>query len=162
MDDRLRRMARLGVGNIDVFNNRIGRADSGGDARPLPHIVVVVEELHDLTSMARERVESAVQRLDKKARAAGIHLVMATQRPTAVTAAIKKAFPARIAFRLASKAASTSVLEAPGAEELRGDGEMLYWSSSDRMMRVHAASVSREEMDAVLACLRDQPDPRYV
>src|SRR6185503_11762457 len=80
MDDRLRRMARLGVGNIDVFNNRIGRADSGGDARPLPHIVVVVEELHDLASMARDKVESAVQRLDKKARAAGIHLIVATQR----------------------------------------------------------------------------------
>ncbi len=162
MDDRLRRMARLGVGNIDVFNNRVGRAGSGGDARPLPHIAVVVEELSDLTSIARDRVESAVQRLDKKARAAGIHLVMATQRPSSVTASIKRAFPTRVAFRLASKAASIGVLDVSGAEELSGDGEMLYWSSSDRTMRVRAPFVSHEEIGAIIACLRDQADPRYV
>jgi S-DNA-T family DNA segregation ATPase FtsK/SpoIIIE len=162
MDDRLRRMARLGVGNVDVYNNRVGRAARGGDARPLPHIAVVVDELTDLMSAGRDKVEGAVQRLDRTARAAGIHLVMATQRPSAVTAAIKKAFPTRIAFRLASRGDSTALLEIAGAEQLRGEGDMLYWSGSDRTMHVHAPFVSHDEIGAMIACLRDQAEPRYV
>ena len=173
MEERFQRMASLGVSNIDVFNNRVGRQRSatpsraqapGADLGPLPHIVVVVDELADLMSLAPHKVESAVRRLDKKARAAGIHLVMATQRPSAdvITAAIKNAFPTRVAFRLASKADSCTVLDAPGAEQLRGEGDLLYWSGSDRILRVHGPVVSHEEVSAIIASLRDQGESRYV
>ncbi len=163
MDDRHARMARLGVGNIDVFNNRVGRARGGDGLAPMTHIVVVVDELADLMSIARHDVESAVRRLDKKARAAGIHLVMATQRPSAdvVSPAIKKAFPTRVACKL-SRSDSLAVLEAPGADELSGAGDMLCWSGSDRMLRVRRPLVSDEDVSAIIACLRDQADPRYL
>lgn len=164
MDERFQRMARLGVGNIDVFNNRVGRARQDAELAPLPYIVVVVDELAELMIAGRHRVEHVLHRLDKKARAAGIHLVMATQRPSAdvLTAAIKRAFPTRIAFKLASPTESRAVLDMPGAEQLRGGGDMLCWSGSDRTTRVQGPFVAAEEVNAIIACLRDQPDPRYV
>jgi S-DNA-T family DNA segregation ATPase FtsK/SpoIIIE len=164
MDERLGRMARLGVGNIDVYNNRVGHGRRGGDAGPLSHIVVVIEELAELVQLDRFKVESIVQRLHRKARAAGIHLVVATQRPSpdVVTAALKKAFPTRAACKLASTADSCTVLDAPGAEQVRGEGDMLWWSGSDRIVRVRRPIVAEEEVAAIVACLRGQSEPRYV
>jgi S-DNA-T family DNA segregation ATPase FtsK/SpoIIIE len=161
MDERFRRMAQLGLSNIDVFNNRVGRA-AGLD--PLPHIVVVADELSDLMSVGRHKVEALLRRLEKKARAAGIHLVLATQRPAAdvLTAAIKRTFPTRLCFRVGSRIDSCAVLDTPGAELLRGEGEMLYWSGNDRSVRLQGPVVSDAELSAMVACLRDRAEPRYV
>jgi S-DNA-T family DNA segregation ATPase FtsK/SpoIIIE len=164
MDERFARMERLGVSNIDVFNNRVGRARGDDDIVPIAHVVVVVDDLADLMSVARHDIESVIRRLDKKARAAGIHLVMATQRPSAevLTVAIKKAFPTRVACRLASRSESFALLDASGAEELGSEGDMLCWSGSDRMLRVQRPFVADADVGAIIACLRGQAAPSYV
>jgi DNA segregation ATPase FtsK/SpoIIIE, S-DNA-T family len=166
MSKRFARMGELGVANIDVFNNRIGRVQGRpANLVPLPRIVVVIDELAHLMSAGSHRVESVLARLDRKARTAGIHLVAATSRPTGevISAAVKQAFPTRAAFRLASAAASCVVLGAPGAEQLAGDGEMLYWSGADRMVRVQGAAVADDEVSAILASLRGKAaGPHYV
>jgi DNA segregation ATPase FtsK/SpoIIIE, S-DNA-T family len=166
MNKRFERMACLGVGNIDIFNNRV-RRERGPDAADLgqlPHIVVVVDEIAPLMRIGRHRLESVLARLDKKARAAGIHLVMATVHPTkdVVTAAIKKVFPTRIVFRLACAADSSTVIDAPGAEQLSGEGHMLYWSGPERVLRGQGPSVSNEELSVILTGLRDRAASRYV
>jgi S-DNA-T family DNA segregation ATPase FtsK/SpoIIIE len=164
MDERFARMARLGVSNIDVFNNRVGRARGDDGLAPMAHVVVVVDELADLMSGGRHDIERVVRRLDKKARAAGIHLVMAMQRPSAeaLTPAIKKAFPTRVACRLASRSESLALFDAPGADELGGEGDMLCWSGSDCMLRVQRPFAADRDVSAIIACLRGQADPRYV
>jgi S-DNA-T family DNA segregation ATPase FtsK/SpoIIIE len=164
MDERFQRMARIGVGNIDVFNNRVGRVRGEEGLAPMAHVVVVVDELADLMSVARRDIEGAVRRLDKRARAAGIHLVLATQRPSAevLTPAIKRAFPTRIACRLASRSQSLVLLDEPGAEELAREGDMLCWSGSDRMLRVERPFAADEDVRAIIACLRDQAELHYV
>jgi S-DNA-T family DNA segregation ATPase FtsK/SpoIIIE len=126
--------------------------------------VVVVGELAELMHRDRFRVESAFLRLDKKARAAGIHLVAATERPSSdvLTAPIKKAFPTRIADRLATAADSCAVLNGPGAEQLRGDGHMLCWSGGDRILRLVRPVVAEEEASAIVACQRGDGLVRYV
>jgi S-DNA-T family DNA segregation ATPase FtsK/SpoIIIE len=156
MDERFERMARLGVSSIDVYNNRVATGRRGADLAPLPHIVVVIGELAELMHRDRCRVENALQRLDRKARVAGIHLVAATQRPSpeVMTAIVKKAFPARLAGRLATAADSCAAIDAPGAEQLRSDGHMLCRNGGDRLVRLARAVVTEEEASAIIACQR--------
>jgi DNA segregation ATPase FtsK/SpoIIIE, S-DNA-T family len=174
MEERYRRMARLGVSNIDVYNNRAGKTHKraglrqasapDADLGPLPYIVVVLAELGELMRVARQEIEIALLRLERQARGAGIHLIMATRRPTpdVVTAAIKKSLAARIGFRLASKTDSRAVFDDQGAEQLRGEGDMLYCNGSERLVRLQAPYVSDEEVRAVVAYLRHHTEPRYV
>jgi S-DNA-T family DNA segregation ATPase FtsK/SpoIIIE len=189
MEERYKRMAELGVRNIDMFNIRarnakkhgelIGRTvqtgfdEETGEAlyvredrvpEPMPYIVVIVDEFADLMSVAGKEVEGIVQRLAQMARAAGIHIVMATQRPSVdvVTGTIKANFPTRIAFKVASKIDSRTILGEQGAEQLLGAGDMLYSTGSGQAMRVHGPFVSDEEVESVANALRANGPPDYV
>lgn len=189
MEERYKRMSRLGVRNIEIFNNRVRHAKKRGEVlsrtvqtgydedtgeaifeqdrlelEPMPYIVVVVDEFADLMMVAGKEVESAVQRLAQMARAAGIHLVMATQRPSVdvITGTIKANFPTRISFKVASKVDSRTILNEQGAEQLLGQGDMLYSAGSGQVVRVHGPYVSDEEVEQVAAHLRSQGVPDYV
>src|SRR5262245_23355980 len=162
MERRYQRMARLGVRNIDAFNARAreterrGRAAGGEDLTPLPFIVVVVDEFADLMLVAGKEIEAAVQRLAQMARAAGIHLIMATQRPSVdvITGTIKANFPTRLSFKVASKFDSRTILNEQGAEQLLGQGDMLFSGGGNRLMRVHGPFVSDEEVEGIASYLR--------
>ena len=188
MEERYKRMSTLSVRNIDVFNNRVRNAlkrgellartvqtgfDRSGQAvfekqtmklEPMPHIVVVVDEFADLMVVAGKEVEGAVQRLAQMARAAGIHLIMATQRPSVdvITGTIKANFPTRISFKVTSKIDSRTILNEQGAEQLLGQGDMLYSGGGGQIVRVHGAFVSDEEVEAIANALREQGGPQYV
>jgi S-DNA-T family DNA segregation ATPase FtsK/SpoIIIE len=189
MEERYKRMAKLSVRNIEAFNARVKTASQRGeqlartvqtgfdpetgkpvyereemDLAPMSYIVVVVDEFADLMITAGKDIETAVQRLAQKARAAGIHLIMATQRPSVdiVTGTIKANFPTRIGFKVASKIDSRTILNEQGAEQLLGQGDMLYTSGAGQLLRVHGPFVSDEEVEAVAAHLRAQGAPRYV
>ncbi len=188
MEERYKRMAALAVRNIDVFNNRIRNAKKRGEALSrtvqtgfdaagqavyenqkielvaLPRIVIVVDEFADLMMVAGKEVEAAVQRLAQMARAAGIHLIMATQRPSVdvLTGTIKANFPTRISFKVTSKIDSRTILNEQGAEQLLGHGDMLYSPGAGQVMRVHGAFVADEEVEAVADALRQQRAPHYV
>jgi S-DNA-T family DNA segregation ATPase FtsK/SpoIIIE len=163
MEDRYRRMARLSVRSIDAFNARV-RQVQDTQLAPMPHIVVIVDEFADLMIVAGKEIEAAVQRLAQMARAAGIHLIMATQRPSVdiITGTIKANFPTRISFKVASKIDSRTILDEQGAEHLLGHGDMLYANGMGRTLRVHGAFVSDDEVEGVAAYLRDQGPPRYI
>src|SRR5262245_16511959 len=168
MEHRYERMAMLGVRNIETYNQRARRAkgaprrDEGG--APLPFIVVVVDEFADLMLVAGKEIEAAVQRLAQMARAAGIHLIMATQRPSVdvITGTIKANFPTRISFKVACRFASRTILNDPGAEQLLGQGDMLFSGGADRLMRVHGPFVSDEEVEGLAAHLRAEASPSYI
>jgi S-DNA-T family DNA segregation ATPase FtsK/SpoIIIE len=189
MEERYKRMAKLSVRNIEAFNGRLKSAAERGeqlartvqtgfdsatgqpiyereemDLAPMAYIVVVVDEFADLMITAGKDIETAVQRLAQKARAAGIHLIMATQRPSVdiITGTIKANFPTRISFKVASKIDSRTILNEQGAEQLLGQGDMLYTSGAGQMLRVHGPFVSDEEVEAVAAYLRTQGAPRYI
>ena len=170
MEARYKRMATLAVRNIDAFNSRVRQAARRGasaserDLAPLPYIVVVVDEFADLMLVAGKEIEGAVQRLAQMARAAGIHLVMATQRPSVdiVTGTIKANFPTRISYKVASKFDSRTILNEQGAEQLLGAGDMLYSNGGGRTLRVHGPFVSDEEVERIASYLREQGEPRYV
>ncbi|MGL4396865.1 MAG: DNA translocase FtsK, partial [Hyphomicrobium sp.] len=188
MEERYKRMSTLSVRNIDVFNNRVRNAqkrgelitrtvqtgfDKAGDAvfekqkmdlQPMPHIVIVVDEFADLMSVAGKEVEGAVQRLAQMARAAGIHLIMATQRPSVdvITGTIKANFPTRISFKVTSKIDSRTILNDQGAEQLLGHGDMLYSTGAGQVVRVHGPFVADEEVEAIADALRQQGAPQYV
>ncbi len=189
MENRYRRMAQQGTRNIESFNAKVRNAKATGtdltrtvqtgfdnttgkaiyervqiDDAPMPYIVVVIDELADLMVTAGKRVEGSIQRLAQKARAAGIHLVMATQRPSVdvVTGTIKANFPVRISFRVASKIDSRTIINEAGAEQLLGHGDMLLTSGSGHHLRVHGAYVSDEEIERVTEALRDQGEPAYI
>jgi DNA segregation ATPase FtsK/SpoIIIE, S-DNA-T family len=168
MEHRYERMAALGVRNIETYNQRarlakgVQRRAEGG--APLPYIVVVVDEFADLMLVAGKEIEAAVQRLAQMARAAGIHLIMATQRPSVdvITGTIKANFPTRISFKVASKFDSRTILNDQGAEQLLGQGDMLVSGGADRLMRVHGPFVSDEEVEGIATHLRAQASPSYI
>ena len=176
MEYRYQAMSELGVRNIAGYNARIEKTGGQGEmdpetgepaagaAHPLPHIVVVVDEIADLMLTAGKEVETAVQRIAQMARAAGIHLIMATQRPSSdvITGTIKANFPTRISFQVTSKIDSRTVLGEGGAEQLLGQGDMLYMAGGGRFIRVHGAFISDEEVEAVVRFLKDQGEPLYI
>ena len=188
MVTRYSAMSKLGVRNIDSYNARLVQARAGGeilkrrvqtgfdaetgkpvfedeilDMTPLPHIVVVIDEVADLMLVAGKDIEAAVQRLAQMARAAGIHVIMATQRPSVdvITGTIKANFPTRISFQVTSKIDSRTILGEPGAEQLLGQGDMLYMAGGGRVTRVHGPFVSDDEVDEVVVHLRGQGEPEY-
>jgi DNA segregation ATPase FtsK/SpoIIIE, S-DNA-T family len=168
METRYARMAKVGVRNIEAFNARIRPAKRGerlpDDLAALPFIVVVVDEFADLMLVAGKEIEAAVQRLAQMARAAGIHLIMATQRPSVdvITGTIKANFPTRISFKVASKFDSRTILNDQGAEQLLGQGDMLVSGGADRLMRVHGPFVSDVEVEGIAAHLRGLGSPSYI
>jgi S-DNA-T family DNA segregation ATPase FtsK/SpoIIIE len=189
MENRYRAMSNLGVRNIATYNVRITEAlrkgeqltrtvqtgfdsDTGApiyeeqplDMEPLPHVVVVVDEMADLMLVAGKDVEASVQRLSQMARAAGIHLIMATQRPSVdvITGTIKANFPTRISFQVTSKIDSRTILGEAGAEQLLGHGDMLYMAGGGRLMRVHGPLVTDLEVERVVTELKDQGEPEYL
>jgi len=172
METRYRRMSALAVRNIAAFNARVRQSRLGStaapgvaaDLAPLPFIVVVVDEFADLMLVAGKEIDAAVRRLAQMARAAGIHLIMATQRPSVdvVTGTIKANFPTRISYRVASTFDSRTILNEQGAEQLLGEGDMLFSNGAGRTMRVHGAFVADEEVERIAAYLRDQGEPNYV
>ncbi|WP_205908209.1 DNA translocase FtsK [Rhizobium wuzhouense] len=189
MEDRYRKMSRLGVRNIDGYNARAAQAREKGetitvsvqtgfdrqsgeivyeeqelDLSPMPYIVVVVDEMADLMMVAGKEIEGAIQRLAQMARAAGIHLIMATQRPSVdvITGTIKANFPTRVSFQVTSKIDSRTILGEPGAEHLLGQGDMLHMVGGGRIARVHGPFVSDEEVEKVVAHLKMQARPDYL
>ncbi|MCC7428414.1 MAG: DNA translocase FtsK 4TM domain-containing protein [Alphaproteobacteria bacterium] len=189
MERRYRAMSQLGVRNIAGYNQRVAEARAKGEiltrkvqtgfdpetSRPvyeeqplalhaLPYIVVVVDEMADLMITAGKEIEGAVQRLAQMARAAGIHVILATQRPSVdvITGVIKANFPTRISFQVTSKVDSRTILGEQGAEQLLGQGDMLYMAGGGRIMRVHGPFVSDKEVEEVVAHLRAQGVPDYV
>ena len=189
MERRYSNMAKLGVRNIDGYNKRVTEAAEKGeeltrtvqtgfdtetgkpimeeqplDLTPLPYIVVVVDEMADLMLVAGKDIEATIQRLAQMARAAGIHLIMATQRPSVdvVTGTIKANFPTRISFQVTSKIDSRTILGEQGAEQLLGQGDMLYMAGGGRITRVHGPLVHDDEVEAVAQFLRAQGAPEYV
>lgn len=189
MEERYKRMAALSVRNIEAFNARVRKAQSRGEqltrtvqtgfdehsgeaiyaqqemaAETIPYIVVVVDEFADLMIVAGKEIEAAVQRLAQMARAAGIHLIMATQRPSVdiVTGTIKANFPARISFKVASKIDSRTILNEQGAEQLLGQGDMLYSLGMGQIIRAHGPFVSDEEVERIAEALRRQGSPHYI
>ncbi len=172
MEERYRRMSTLAVRNIDAFNERLRHAhkrsapaaQAEAGLAPLPYIVVVVDEFADLMLVAGKEIEAAVQRLAQMARAAGIHLIMATQRPSVdvITGTIKANFPTRVSYKVASKFDSRTILGEQGAEQLLGEGDMLYWNGAGRAMRVHGPFVSDDEVERIATYLRQQGTPRYI
>jgi S-DNA-T family DNA segregation ATPase FtsK/SpoIIIE len=182
-------MSSMGVRNIAGYNARLRDAAEKGqaltrkvqtgfdpetgqpeyeeqelDTTPLPFVVVIVDEMADLMLVAGKDVEAAIQRLAQMARAAGIHLVMATQRPSVdvITGTIKANFPSRISFQVTSKIDSRTILGEQGAEQLLGQGDMLYMSNGGRTTRVHGPFVADEEVEAIVSHLRQQGGPDYV
>ena len=189
MEERYKRMAELGVRNIDFFNTRVRGAARRGETlghtihtgfdaatgaalyqekrlelEPMPHIVIVVDEFADLMAVAGKEIELAVRRLAQKARASGIHLIMATQRPSVdvVTGTIKANFPTRISFKVASRIDSRTILNEQGAEQLLGQGDMLFSDGGGHTQRLHGPFVSDDEVQAVSQMLRDQQPPNYI
>ncbi|MBB3608521.1 DNA translocase FtsK [Rhizobium sp. BK602] len=189
MEDRYRKMSRLGVRNIDGYNSRVASAKEKGetihimvqtgfdkgtgapieenqemDLTPMPYIVVIVDEMADLMMVAGKEIEGAIQRLAQMARAAGIHLIMATQRPSVdvITGTIKANFPTRISFQVTSKIDSRTILGEQGAEQLLGQGDMLHMAGGGRISRVHGPFVSDEEVEKVVAHLKLQGRPEYL
>ncbi|MGO4706635.1 DNA translocase FtsK 4TM domain-containing protein [Microvirga sp. 2MCAF38] len=189
MEDRYKKMSKLGVRNIDGFNSRVSEAKARGevitrtvqtgfeketgqaiyedeimDLEPLPYIVVIVDEMADLMMVAGKEIEGAIQRLAQMARAAGIHVVLATQRPSVdvITGTIKANFPTRISFQVTSKIDSRTILGEMGAEQLLGQGDMLYMAGGGRITRVHGPFCSDEEVEKVVAHLKRQARPQYL
>jgi len=189
MEDRYKKMSKLGVRNIDGFNARVVEASAKGevitrtvqtgfdretgeavyeqelmDLTSLPYIVVIVDEMADLMMVAGKEIEGAIQRLAQMARAAGIHIIMATQRPSVdvITGTIKANFPTRISFQVTSKIDSRTILGEMGAEQLLGQGDMLYMAGGGRISRVHGPFVSDAEVEKVVAHLKMQGQPEYL
>jgi S-DNA-T family DNA segregation ATPase FtsK/SpoIIIE len=189
MEDRYRKMSKLGVRNVDGFNQRVAQAAKKGEIltrtvqtgfnpetgepiyeqeemtlEPLPYIVVIIDEMADLMMVAGKDIEGAVQRLAQMARAAGIHVVMATQRPSVdvITGTIKANFPTRISFQVTSKIDSRTILGEMGAEQLLGMGDMLYMAGGGRISRLHGAFVADEEVEEIVKHLKAQGAPQYV
>jgi S-DNA-T family DNA segregation ATPase FtsK/SpoIIIE len=189
MEDRYRKMSKLGVRNIAGFNARLALADESGeelrrtvqtgfdkesgepvfedevmDLEAMPLIVVIVDEMADLMMVAGKEIEGAVQRLAQMARAAGIHMITATQRPSVdvITGTIKANFPTRVSFQVTSKIDSRTILGEQGAEQLLGQGDMLFMAGGGRIRRVHAPFVSDEEVEKVVAFLKRQGAPEYL
>jgi S-DNA-T family DNA segregation ATPase FtsK/SpoIIIE len=189
MESRYRSMAQLGVRNIQGYNDKLRRATDAGevlsrrvqtgfdsetgapvfedqalDMTLFPYIVVVVDEMADLMLVAGKEIEAGVQRLAQMARAAGIHLIMATQRPSVdvITGTIKANFPTRIGFQVTSKIDSRTILGEQGAEQLLGRGDMLYMEAGGRIRRVHGAFVADDEVERIVTQLKIQQDPNYV
>ena len=189
MEERYKKMSKLGVRNIDGYNARVAEAKSKGeklsrtvltgynresgqaiyeneelDLDPLPYIVVIVDEMADLMMVAGKDIEGAVQRLAQMARAAGLHVILATQRPSVdvITGTIKANFPTRISFQVTSKIDSRTILGEQGAEQLLGQGDMLYMAGGGRISRVHGPFVSDEEVEKVVRHLKSQGTPEYL
>jgi len=188
MEDRYRRMSKIGVRNIAGYNERAREAVAKGehfvrtvqtgfdesgrpiyeeerlDPAPMPYLVVVIDEVADLMMVAGKDIEGAVQRLAQMARAAGIHLIMATQRPSVdvITGTIKANFPTRISFQVTSKIDARTILGEQGAEQLLGQGDMLYMAGGGRITRLHGPFVSDGEVETVAKFLRDQAEPQYL
>ncbi len=189
MENRYRKMSKLGVRNIDGFNSRLVEAAAKGeslvrkvqtgfdeetglpvfedqpfDTSELPLIIVVVDEMADLMLVAGKEIEAAIQRLAQMARAAGIHIIMATQRPSVdvITGTIKANFPTRISFQVTSKIDSRTILGEGGAEQLLGRGDMLYMAGGGRITRVHGPFVSDEEVERVVSFLKARGEPDYI
>ena len=189
MESRYRAMSKLGVRNVEGYNKRVAEARKKGevltrkvqtgfdpdtgkpiieeqplDLSPLPLIVVVVDEMADLMMVAGKDIEGAIQRLAQMARAAGIHLIMATQRPSVdvVTGTIKANFPTRISFQVTSKVDSRTILGEQGAEQLLGQGDMLYMAGGGRVTRVHGPFVDDLEVESVVQFLKTQGEPSYI
>lgn len=189
MENRYRAMAKIGVRNIESYNTRCAELTDSGASRtrrvqvgfdevtgtplfedqplnldPLPYIVIVVDEMADLMLVAGKEIEATIQRLAQMARAAGIHLIMATQRPSVdvITGTIKANFPTRISFQVTSKIDSRTILGESGAEQLLGQGDMLYMAGGGRITRVHGPFVSDAEVEQIAQFLRQQGEPAYV
>ena len=189
MEERYKKMSKLGVRNIDGYNARLGEARGKGedltrtvhtgfdketgkaiyeeeklDLNPLPYIVIIVDEMADLMMVAGKDIEGAVQRLAQMARAAGLHVILATQRPSVdvITGTIKANFPTRIAFQVTSKIDSRTILGEMGAEQLLGQGDMLYMAGGGRISRVHGPFASDEEVEKVVRHLKTQGAPEYL
>ena len=189
MEERYKKMSKLGVRNIDGYNARIAEAVSKGEAltrtvhtgydkesgdaiyeeealdlEPLPYVVVIVDEMADLMMVAGKDIEGAVQRLAQMARAAGLHVILATQRPSVdvITGTIKANFPTRISFQVTSKIDSRTILGEQGAEQLLGQGDMLYMQGGGRISRVHGPFVSDDEVEKVVRHLKSQGQPQYL
>jgi len=189
MEDRYRKMSKVGVRNIDGFNQRVDQARKKGEQisrtvqtgfdresgeaiyeteylelEAMPYIVVIIDEMADLMMVAGKDIEGAVQRLAQMARAAGIHVIMATQRPSVdvITGTIKANFPTRISFQVTSKIDSRTILGEMGAEQLLGMGDMLYMAGGGRIQRVHGPFVSDDEVEQVVAHLKLQGVPEYL
>jgi DNA segregation ATPase FtsK/SpoIIIE, S-DNA-T family len=189
MEDRYKKMSKVGVRNIDGFNARVAEAQANGEIitrtvqtgfdketgeaifqeeemplERLPYIVVLIDEMADLMMVAGKDIEGAVQRLAQMARAAGIHVIMATQRPSVdvITGTIKANFPTRISFQVTSKIDSRTILGEMGAEQLLGQGDMLYMAGGGRINRVHGPFVSDEEVERVVNHLKRQGRPQYL
>ncbi|MEO1150070.1 MAG: DNA translocase FtsK [Pseudomonadota bacterium] len=189
MEERYQRMSKLGVRNIAGFNERVAEAEENGetlsrtvhtgydadsgepiyeteefDFEAMPFIVVVIDEVADLMMVAGKDIEGMVQRLAQMARAAGIHLIMATQRPSVdvITGTIKANFPTRISFQVTSKIDSRTILGEQGAEQLLGQGDMLYMAAGGRLRRVHGPFVSDNEVEKIVKFLKKQGKPSYV
>ncbi len=156
MESRYRLMTKEGVRNIDGYNSK--------HKLPMPYIVVVVDEMSDLMLVAGKEIESYIQKLSQMARAAGIHIIMATQRPSVdvITGTIKANFPTRISFQVTSKIDSRTILGEQGAEQLLGKGDMLYMSSANKIVRIHAPLVSDNEIEKINNFIRSQAEPDYV
>jgi len=156
MESRYRLMTRVGVRNIDGYNSK--------HKFPMPYIVVIVDEMSDLMLVAGKEIEGYIQKLSQMARAAGIHIIMATQRPSVdvITGTIKANFPTRISFQVTSKIDSRTILGEQGAEQLLGKGDMLYMSSANKIVRIHAPFVSENEIEKINNYLRTQAEPDYV
>jgi DNA segregation ATPase FtsK/SpoIIIE, S-DNA-T family len=156
MESRYRLMTKDGVRNIDGYN--------GKHQLPMPYIVVVVDEMSDLMLVAGKEIENYIQKLSQMARAAGIHIIMATQRPSVdvITGTIKANFPTRISFQVTSKIDSRTILGEQGAEQLLGKGDMLYMSSANKIVRIHAPFVSDNEIEKINNSLRNQAEPDYI
>ena len=156
MENRYRLMTKDGVRNIDGYNSK--------HKLQMPYIVVVVDEMSDLMLVAGKEIENYIQKLSQMARAAGIHIIMATQRPSVdvITGTIKANFPTRISFQVTSKIDSRTILGEQGAEQLLGKGDMLYMSSANKIIRIHAPFVSDNEIEKINNFLRSQAEPDYV
>ena len=156
MESRYRLMTKEGVRNIDGYNSK--------HKLLMPYIVVVVDEMSDLMLVAGKEIENYIQKLSQMARAAGIHIIMATQRPSVdvITGTIKANFPSRISFQVTSKIDSRTILGEQGAEQLLGKGDMLYMTSANRIIRIHAPFVSEDEIEKINNFLRSQAEPDYV
>ena len=189
MEERYKKMSKLGVRNIDGFNTRLEQARKKGEAlsrtvqtgydretgeavyeteelelEPMPYIVVIIDEMADLMMVAGKDIEGAIQRLAQMARAAGIHVIMATQRPSVdvITGTIKANFPTRISFQVTSKIDSRTILGEQGAEQLLGMGDMLYMAGGGRIKRVHGPFVADDEVEQVVSHLKTQGVPQYL
>jgi S-DNA-T family DNA segregation ATPase FtsK/SpoIIIE len=189
MENRYRSMSKLGVRNIEGYNQRLEQARVAGeeltrrvqtgfdpetgkpiyeeepyDLNPLPFIVVVVDEMADLMLVAGKDIEAAIQRLAQMARAAGIHIIMATQRPSVdvITGTIKANFPTRVSFHVTTKIDSRTILGETGAEQLLGQGDMLYMANGGRVTRVHGPFVSDKEVETIVRFLKEQGEPAYI